>query len=87
MIVGAGSAEGSADAANLLKPALARELKCLGATTLDEYRQHIEKDPALQRRFQEVLVEEPSRDAALHIEVLNPDNRFITVCRFMTKRL
>ena len=68
MLVGAGSAEGSADAANLLKPALARgELRCLGATTLDEYRAHIEKDPALQRRFQEVLVEEPDRDASLLI--------------------
>lgn len=68
MIVGAGSAEGSADAANLMKPALARgELRCLGATTLDEYRQHIEKDPALERRFQAVMVEEPSRSATLSI--------------------
>ena len=68
MLVGAGSAEGSADAANLMKPALARgELRCLGATTLDEYRQHIEKDPALVRRFQEVMVEEPSRAVALSI--------------------
>ncbi|MBI2602529.1 MAG: AAA family ATPase [Deltaproteobacteria bacterium] len=68
MIVGAGSAEGSADAANLLKPALARgELRCLGATTLDEYRKHIEKDPALERRFQSVTVDEPSRAATLGI--------------------
>lgn len=68
MLVGAGSADGSADAANMMKPALARgELRCLGATTLDEYREHIEKDPALVRRFQEVLVEEPSRAVALSI--------------------
>ena len=61
MVVGAGAAEGAADAANMLKPALARgELRCVGATTLDEYRKHIEKDPALERRFQPVLVGEPS---------------------------
>ena len=61
MVVGAGAAEGAADAANLLKPALARgELRCVGATTLDEYRKHIEKDAALERRFQPVLVGEPS---------------------------
>ncbi len=60
-IVGAGAAEGAADAANLLKPALARgELHCIGATTLDEYRKHIEKDAALERRFQPVLVGEPN---------------------------
>ena len=60
-IVGAGKAEGSMDAGNLLKPLLARgELHCIGATTLDEYRQYIEKDPALERRFQPVLVDEPS---------------------------
>jgi ATP-dependent Clp protease ATP-binding subunit ClpB len=60
-IVGAGSAEGSMDAGNMLKPMLARgELRAIGATTLDEYRKHIEKDPALERRFQPVLVEEPS---------------------------
>lgn len=60
-MVGAGAAEGAVDAANLLKPALARgELRCIGATTLDEYRKHIEKDKALERRFQPVLVEEPS---------------------------
>jgi len=60
-VVGAGRAEGSADAANLLKPALARgELRCIGATTLDEYRQHIEKDAALERRFQPVYVGEPN---------------------------
>jgi ATP-dependent Clp protease ATP-binding subunit ClpB len=61
MVVGAGAAEGAADAANLLKPALARgELRAIGATTLDEYRKHIEKDAALERRFQPVLVGEPS---------------------------
>ena len=60
-VVGAGAAEGAADAANLLKPALARgELRCIGATTLDEYRQHVEKDKALERRFQPVFVGEPS---------------------------
>jgi ATP-dependent Clp protease ATP-binding subunit ClpB len=60
-IVGAGKAEGAMDAGNMLKPALARgELHCVGATTLDEYRSHIEKDSALERRFQKVLVDEPS---------------------------
>jgi ATP-dependent Clp protease ATP-binding subunit ClpB len=60
-VVGAGAAEGAMDASNLLKPALARgELHCVGATTLDEYRKHIEKDPALERRFQPVMVQEPS---------------------------
>ncbi|EGU42988.1 ATP-dependent chaperone ClpB [Vibrio splendidus] len=60
-MVGAGKGEGSMDAGNMLKPALARgELHCVGATTLDEYRQHIEKDPALERRFQKVLVDEPT---------------------------
>jgi ATP-dependent Clp protease ATP-binding subunit ClpB len=60
-LVGAGAAEGATDAANLLKPALARgDLRCIGATTLDEYRKHIEKDKALERRFQPVMVEEPS---------------------------
>ena len=60
-MVGAGKGEGSMDAGNMLKPALARgELHCVGATTLDEYRQYIEKDPALERRFQKVLVDEPT---------------------------
>ena len=60
-LVGAGAAEGAVDAANLLKPMLARgELRCVGATTLDEYRKHVEKDPALERRFQPVFVGEPS---------------------------
>jgi ATP-dependent Clp protease ATP-binding subunit ClpB len=67
-VVGAGSAEGSADAANLLKPALARgELRCIGATTLDEYRKHIEKDAALERRFQPVYVGEPSVEDTIAI--------------------
>eukprot|EP00743_Colponemidia_sp_Colp-15_P002079 GILK01002255.1.p1 GENE.GILK01002255.1~~GILK01002255.1.p1 ORF type:complete len:749 (-),score=175.09 GILK01002255.1:172-2418(-) len=61
LVLGAGKAEGAMDAANLLKPMLARgELRCIGATTLDEYRQHIEKDAAFERRFQQVLVGEPS---------------------------
>merc|ERR1712139_86834 len=60
-LIGAGAAEGAIDAANILKPALARgELQCIGATTLDEYRKHIEKDAALERRFQPVMVGEPS---------------------------
>ena len=67
-IVGAGAAEGSTDAGNLLKPALARgELRVIGATTLDEYRKHIEKDPALERRFQPVLVEEPDVETTIEI--------------------
>jgi len=67
-IVGAGNAEGSADAANMLKPQLARgELRCIGATTLDEYRKHIEKDPALERRFQPVTVAEPSVEETIAI--------------------
>ena len=67
-IVGAGSAEGSLDAANIMKPALARgELQCIGATTLDEYRKHIEKDAALERRFQPVRVGEPTAEEAVAI--------------------
>ena len=67
-IVGAGAAEGAMDAGNMLKPMLARgELRAIGATTLDEYRQHIEKDPALERRFQPVLVEEPSVEDTIAI--------------------
>ncbi|MFN5947106.1 MAG: AAA family ATPase, partial [Pirellulaceae bacterium] len=67
-VVGAGSAEGSSDAANLLKPELARgQLRCIGATTLDEYRQHIEKDAALERRFQPVFVGEPSVEDTISI--------------------
>ena len=67
-IVGAGAAEGAADAANMLKPPLARgELRCIGATTLDEYRKHVEKDPALERRFQPVLVKEPSVEETIAV--------------------
>ena len=67
-MVGAGKAEGAMDAGNMLKPALARgELHCLGATTLDEYRKYIEKDAALERRFQKVLVDEPSVEATIAI--------------------
>ncbi len=67
-LVGAGAAEGAVDAANILKPALSRgELQCIGATTLDEYRKYIEKDAALQRRFQEVMVREPSVEETLEI--------------------
>ena len=68
LVVGAGKADGAMDAANLLKPALARgELRCIGATTLDEYRENIEKDPALERRFQPVHVGEPSVDDTVAI--------------------
>ena len=67
-VVGAGAAEGAADAANLLKPALARgELRCIGATTLDEYRKHVEKDAALERRFQPVYVGEPNVEDTISI--------------------
>ncbi len=68
MIVGAGSAGSSVDAANILKPALARgELQCIGATTLDEYRKHIESDAALERRFQPIMVEEPTVEQTIEI--------------------
>ncbi len=67
-VVGAGAAEGGSDAANLLKPALARgELRCIGATTLDEYRKYIEKDAALERRFQPVFVGEPNVEDTIAI--------------------
>ncbi len=67
-LVGAGGAEGAIDASNVLKPALARgEVQCIGATTLDEYRKHIEKDGALERRFQTIIVEPPSKDETLAI--------------------
>jgi ATP-dependent chaperone ClpB len=68
MMVGAGRAEGSMDAGNMLKPALARgELHCIGATTLDEYRKYVEKDAALERRFQQVFVDEPSVESTIAI--------------------
>lgn len=67
-IIGAGAAEGAVDAANILKPALARgEVQCIGATTLDEFRKHIEKDAALERRFQSVMVEEPTVEETIAI--------------------
>jgi ATP-dependent Clp protease ATP-binding subunit ClpC len=68
MLVGAGAAEGAVDAANILKPSLARgELQCVGATTLDDYRKHIERDAALERRLQPILVEEPSVEETIEI--------------------
>src|SRR5688500_9363163 len=67
-VVGAGAAEGSMDASNLLKPMLARgELRCIGATTLDEYRKHVEKDRALERRFQPIIVDQPSVEDTISI--------------------
>jgi len=67
-MVGAGAAEGAVDAANILKPSLARgELQCIGATTLDDFRKYVERDAALERRFQPVLVEEPSVDETMEI--------------------
>lgn len=67
-LVGAGGAEGAIDAANVLKPALSRgEIQCIGATTLDEYRKYIEKDNALERRFQQIIVEPPSKDETIQI--------------------
>ncbi len=67
-LIGAGGAEGAIDASNILKPALARgELQCIGATTLDEYRKHIEKDAALERRFQPITVDQPTADEAIQI--------------------
>ena len=67
-IIGAGSAEGAVDAANILKPSLARgEMQVIGATTLEEYRKHIEKDAALERRFQPIVVGEPTQDEAIEI--------------------
>src|SRR3546814_21113726 len=67
-MVGAGKAEGAMDAGNMLKPALSRgELHCIGATTLDEYRKYIEKDAALERRFQKVLINEPDVESTIAI--------------------
>ena len=67
-LIGAGGAEGAIDASNILKPALARgDLQCVGATTLDEYRKHIEKDAALERRFQPIMVDEPTKEEAVLI--------------------
>jgi ATP-dependent Clp protease ATP-binding subunit ClpC len=74
-VVGAGAAEGAVGAADMLKPALARgELRCIGATTLDEYRKHIEKDAALERRFQPVMVDEPSVEEAIEmLHIIRPN--------------
>ncbi|MFP3393765.1 ATP-dependent Clp protease ATP-binding subunit ClpC, partial [Brevibacillus sp. SIMBA_076] len=67
-LIGAGGAEGAIDASNILKPSLARgELQCIGATTLDEYRKYIEKDAALERRFQPIQVNEPTAEEAEQI--------------------
>jgi ATP-dependent Clp protease ATP-binding subunit ClpB len=67
-LVGAGAAEGAIDASNMLKPALARgDLRCIGATTMDEYRKHIEKDPAFERRFQPILIKEPGVEDTISI--------------------
>ena len=67
-MIGAGAAEGAIDASNMLKPSLARgELQCIGATTLDEYRKHIEKDGALERRFQSVAIDPPSIEETFEI--------------------
>ena len=97
-MVGAGKAEGSLDAGNMLKPALARgELHCIGATTLDEFRENIEKDPALERRFQKVIIEQPSQDETIailrglkekyeiHHGVLISDSSIIAATRLSTK--
>ena len=75
-MVGAGAAEGAVDAANILKPSLARgELQCIGATTMDDYRKHVERDPALERRFQRVAVEEPSTAETVAI-LMGVKNRY-----------
>jgi ATP-dependent Clp protease ATP-binding subunit ClpC len=67
-IIGAGAAEGAIDASNILKPALARgEIQTIGATTIDEYRKHVEKDPALERRFQPITVDEPTVEDTIEI--------------------
>ena len=87
-VVGAGAAEGSMDASNMLKPALARgELHVIGATTLDEYRRNIESDPALERRFQPVLVPEPTVDETIEIlRGLRIATRRSTACASPTRR-
>ena len=87
-VVGAGAAEGAVDAANLLKPMLARgELRCVGATTLNEYKKYIEKDAALERRFQTVYVDQPSvEDAIAILRGLKNATKSITVCALKTAR-
>lgn len=86
-MVGAGKADGAMDAGNMLKPALARgELHCVGATTLDEYRQYIEKDAALERRFQKVFVAEPSvEDTIAILRGLKSAMNCTTMCRSLTR--
>ena len=81
-LVGAGAAEGAVDASNMLKPALARgELHCVGATTLDEYRKHVEKDAALARRFQKIDVPEPSLEEAAFDVVVDQTRDCLPICR------
>ena len=89
MLMGAGAAEGAADAANILKPALSRgEVQVIGATTLDEYRKNIEKDAALERRFQPVQINEPSAEDAVEIlKVCATSTKHITASRFRTRLL
>lgn len=86
-LVGAGSAGGSMDAANIMKPVLARgELRCIGATTISEYRQYIESDPALERRFEKVIINEPARDEAIEIlKASDPNGRNITARGLRTR--
>lgn len=88
-MVGAGKADGAMDAGNMLKPALARgELHCVGATTLDEYRQYIEKDAALERRFQKVFVAEPSvEDTIAILRGLKNVTNCTTMCKLLTRQL
>jgi ATP-dependent Clp protease ATP-binding subunit ClpA len=87
-LIGAGAAEGAIDAANILKPALARgELQCIGATTLDEYRKHIEKDPALERRFQPVTVPEPTIDETFEILQVSDHQHLGLVSRHISSSL
>ncbi|GFO80717.1 MAG: hypothetical protein A49_03440 [Methyloceanibacter sp.] len=87
-LVGAGKTDGAMDASNLLKPALARgELHCVGATTLEEYRKHVEKDAALARRFQPVFVGEPTVEDTISIlRGLKENTSCITACGFPTRR-
>ena len=88
-LVGAGKSEGAMDASNLLKPALARgELHCVGATTLDEYRKHVEKDAALARRFQPVFVDEPTvEDTVSILRGLKESTKCTTACAFRMRRI
>ena len=87
-IIGAGAAEGAIDASNILKPALARgELQAIGATTLDEYRKHVEKDAALERRFQPVMVDEPTVEETVAILKVRTAARHTIECRSVMARL